>query len=259
MCGVANCFFRSSRERQSLDMEARVYQTQLWLHMVALNAVLLADGQTKNLARTAGTAPAEGHVFRLRATQNPARAGRSGGFLTDHTGSSTLGATCEISGIGTFATDCCRAGLPPYFLSDDLPEREFQESFRLERRHAFQTFLELLLAQSGAVFEVTRFAAPKVYGFDSGFVRALRGWTALRPDDLGQLREHFVLNEMHAVTQSREIRYWRDKRGHEVDFVWAKRGRAPLAIECKKSDVKVTFIGLRELHERLRQCGSAPM
>jgi hypothetical protein len=177
-------------------------------------------------------------------------------------------------------------GLPPYFLSPELPEREFQEwmdaywakdvqeLFRLERRHGFQTFLELLLAQSGGMFEATRFAAPcevsrgtiqnylrlleatfvvhrvrpfssrrqseivaapKVYGFDTGFVCAHRGWTTLRREDLGRLWEHFVLNEIHAVTQRRDVHYWRDKRGHEVDFVWLRRGRPPLAIECKWS------------------------
>ena len=52
---------------------------------------------------------------------------------------------------------------------------------------------------------------------------------------MGYLWKHYVLNEMHGRTQSREIHYWRDKRGHEIDFVWAKRGRAPIAIECKWS------------------------
>ena len=47
--------------------------------------------------------------------------------------------------------------------------------------------------------------------------------------------EHYVLNEMHAHLQSRDIRYWRDKRGHEVDFVLARRKNLPLAIECKWS------------------------
>jgi len=231
-------------------------------------------------------------------------------------------------------------GLPPYFLSAQLPEREFQEwmdaywakdiqeLFRLEGRHSFQTFLELLLAQSGGMFEATKFAAPcevsrptiqnylrlleatfvvhlvrpfssrrqneiisapKVYGFDTGFVCAHRGWTVLRREDLGRLWEHFVLNEIHAVTQRREeIRYWRDKRDHEVDFVWIRRGQPPLGIECKWSadhftpenlqafagqypkaelivvaqdvertyrrrvgEVEVTFLGLRNLAERL--------
>jgi predicted AAA+ superfamily ATPase len=177
-------------------------------------------------------------------------------------------------------------GLPPYFLSPELPERDFQEwmdaywakdiqeLFRLERRVSFQRFVELLLAQSGGIFEATRFAAPcevsrttitnylgvleatavalvvrpfstrrsneiiaapKVYGFDTGFVCAHRGWTHLRPDDLGQLWEHYVLNELTARLQTADLRYWRDKQGHEVDLIWAPRGKSPTAIECKWS------------------------
>jgi hypothetical protein len=45
--------------------------------------------------------------------------------------------------------------------------------------------------------------------------------------------EHFVLNEIHAATQSRSVYYWRDKQKHELDFIWAPRGHAPLAVECK--------------------------
>ena len=41
--------------------------------------------------------------------------------------------------------------------------------------------------------------------------------------------------EVQAHLQSREIRYWRDKRGHEVDFVLARRKQTPAAIECKWS------------------------
>ena len=78
-------------------------------------------------------------------------------------------------------------------------------------------------------------SAPKVYGFDTGFVCAHRGWSELRREDLGVLWEHFVLNELIARTQSGEWRYWRDKAGHEIDFIWQRRGRAPLAIECKWS------------------------
>ena len=175
-------------------------------------------------------------------------------------------------------------GLPPFFLSDSPPEADFQEwlddywakdvqeLFHLERRSSFQRFAELLLAQSGGVFEATAFAgpcevsrttianylkvleatmvvhvvrpfsahrateivsAPRVYGFDTGFVCCHRGWTSLREDDLGPLWEHLVLNEILARLQSREIHYWRDKRGHEVDFVLTPGHRAPLAIECK--------------------------
>ena len=144
----------------------------------------------------------------------------------------------------------------------------------MERRSSFQRFAELLFAQSGGIFEATRFAkpcevsrttisnylnvleatfvvhvirpfsrrrsteivsAPKVYGFDTGFVCFHRGWHELRPEDAGALWEHFVLNEVHSQLQTRRISYWRDKRGHEVDFVYVRRGKAPVAIECKWS------------------------
>jgi hypothetical protein len=177
-----------------------------------------------------------------------------------------------------------RGGLPPFFLSPELPERDFQEwmdafwakdiqeLFRLERRHSFQRFVELLMAGSGGIFEATRFArpcevsrttitnylaaleatfvahvvrpftthspteivsAPKVYGFDTGFVCYYRAWHDLRAEDLELLWEHYVLNELHANLQTRKIQYWRDKQGHELDFVLARRGASPVAIECK--------------------------
>jgi hypothetical protein len=179
-----------------------------------------------------------------------------------------------------------RGGLPPFFLAKTPPERDFQEwmdaywakdiqeLFRLERRSALLKLAELLMVQSGGIFEARKLAAPcgisqstvanylkvleetfvvhvvrpfhthrpreivsapKVYGFDTGFVCYYRGWTTLRPGDMGTLWEHFVLNEMHAAVQSRAVGYWRDKQKHEVDFIWAPRGRQPLAIECKWS------------------------
>ncbi len=195
-------------------------------------------------------------------------------------------------------------GLPPFFLSETLPERDFQEwmdaywakdiqeLFRLERRYSFQRFAELLMAQSGGIFEATSFsrpcevsrstitnylkvleatfvvhvvrpfssdrqseivAAPKVYGFDTGFVCYHRGWDKLRRQDLGHLWEHYVLNELHAQMQSREIRYWRDKRGHEVDFVLAPRGQQPIAIECKWSATDLDERSLRAFWTRYSQ------
>jgi predicted AAA+ superfamily ATPase len=65
-----------------------------------------------------------------------------------------------------------RGGLPPFFLADVVSEHEFQEwmdaywakdiqeLFRLERRHSFQRFAELLLMHGGGIFEATRYAAP---------------------------------------------------------------------------------------------------
>jgi uncharacterized protein len=179
-----------------------------------------------------------------------------------------------------------RGGLPPMFLANESPSREFeewldsfwardiQELFRLERQWSFRRFLELLLTQSGGMFEATRFtapceisrttvanylsvlegtraahvvrpfsthrateivAAPKVYGFDTGFVCHFRGWTELRSEDMGSLWEHLVLNQLHAQTQRQSVCYWRDKRGHEVDFVLPAASGSATAIECKWS------------------------
>lgn len=179
-----------------------------------------------------------------------------------------------------------RGGLPPFFLSKNYPEREFQEwmdeywakdiqvLFRLERRFSFQRFTELLFAQCGGIFEATKFAipcevsrttisnylsvleqtfvmhvirpfssrrateivsAPKVYAFDTGFICHYKGWEKLRNEDLGLLWEHYLLNEIQARLQNRRILYWRDKRHHEVDFVWKKRNKEVIAIECKWS------------------------
>ncbi|MBI2316172.1 MAG: ATP-binding protein [Betaproteobacteria bacterium] len=241
------------------------------------------------------------------------------------TGSSTLGAsrrfrdtltgrkaevwlTPMMSGdlvdFGTTSLDhrFLRGGLPPFFLAPEMPEREVQEwvdsywakdileLFRLERRHSFQRFLELLHVQSGGLFEATRFArdcdvsrtsianylavleatfvvhvvrpfssrrateivaAPKVYGFDTGFVCHYRGIDRLRAEDFGLLWEHYVLNEIHARLQTRAIRYWRDKRGHEVDFILAGRGRPPVAIECKATSTNfdaANLVSFRKQH-----------
>jgi predicted AAA+ superfamily ATPase len=149
--------------------------------------------------------------------------------------------------------------------------------------------VQLILARSGGIFEATEFArlceisrptvttylgvleatgvaqvirpystrrsteivaAPKVYGFDTGFVCYHRGWTALRTDDLGLLWEHFVLNELRAALQGEPIHYWRDKAGHEVDFVLARRGRPPVAIECKWSAAELAVENLRPFRSR---------
>lgn len=162
--------------------------------------------------------------------------------------------------------------------------RDIQELFRLERRTAFLRMLQLLLARSGgifeaaaiaapceisrttvanylSVFEATRVlhvvrpysarhtteivAAPRVYGFDSGMVAAARGWRSLRDEDRGSLWEHLVLGELHAVERPIGIHHWRDKRGHEVDFVVARRGAPPLAIECKWRARSLDTAGLR--------------
>ena len=194
-----------------------------------------------------------------------------------------------------------RGGLPPFFLAVDFPERDFQEwmdaywakdileLFRLERRASFQRLMELLMAQSGGIFEATPLAracevsrttitnyvavleatlvvhrirpfagggaaeivsAPKVYGFDTGFVCYHRGWHELRREDRGPLWEHLVLNELHASMRTREIHYWRSKHGSEVDFVLGRRGGPPTAIECKWSADEFDPAGLKAFRTR---------
>jgi predicted AAA+ superfamily ATPase len=194
-----------------------------------------------------------------------------------------------------------RGGLPPFFLSDTDPAKEYQEwleafwakdileLFRLERRFSFLHFAELLFTQSGGMFEASRFAvacevsrttisnylsmleatyavhllrpfsshrsteivsAPKVYAFDTGFVCFNKGWSSLRPEDLGLLWEHFVLNELQARLETRKIRYWRDKSGHEVDFVLAPTPRRLTAIESKWTTASFDPSGLIAMRRR---------
>jgi predicted AAA+ superfamily ATPase len=78
-------------------------------------------------------------------------------------------------------------------------------------------------------------AAPRVYAFDTGFVCIFRGIARIRSEDRGALWEHLVLNELHANLQQRDVMYWRDKRGLEVDFVLPRRREGQIAIECKLS------------------------
>ena len=93
-------------------------------------------------------------------------------------------------------------------------------------------------------------AAPKVYAFDTGFVCYVKGWRTLRDGDRGVLFEHLVLNEMVAKLSSHKVRYWRDKRGHELDFVIADRGRSPVAIECKWSGAQFDAANLLSFRGR---------
>lgn len=74
---------------------------------------------------------------------------------------------------------------------------------------------------------------PKVYGFDTGFVSFTRGWDTLRPSDCGALWEHLVLESLQALFPYHPIHYWRDKAGHEVDFVLVRQRDEVDAIECK--------------------------
>jgi hypothetical protein len=53
--------------------------------------------------------------------------------------------------------------------------------------------------------------------------------------------------------QSRKINYWRDKRGHEIDFVISKRNQPPIAIECKWSASDFDSRGLKAFRRLYEQ------
>jgi predicted AAA+ superfamily ATPase len=155
---------------------------------------------------------------------------------------------------------------------DSFFARDIQRLFGFRDMNRFNALLEYLLRQSGGQFEVTKTAAalgitrptveshlraleithavtlvrpfhgsgrhelmkqPKVYAFDTGFVSFARGWDPLRPEDLGILWEHLVLEQLQACFPDVPVRYWRDKGGHEVDFVLAHRRDEVDAVECK--------------------------
>lgn len=154
---------------------------------------------------------------------------------------------------------------------DSYFARDVQELFRLEKRSAFLRTLLILMRQSGGLLDVSRVAAeaevsrptitnwlevcqvthaihlirpfarggrreiiaqPKVYGMDTGLVCHARGWDHLRPDDLGVLWEHLVLETLVGAGVPR-VHFWRDKQQREVDFVVPRRRDVVDAIECK--------------------------
>lgn len=155
---------------------------------------------------------------------------------------------------------------------DSFFARDIQRLFGFRDMNRFNALFEYLLRQSGGQLEVTRTATalgitrptveshlaaleitnavtivrpfhggsqgeivkmPKVYGFDTGFVSFARGWDPLRPDDLGYLWEHMVLETLQAAFPDIRIRYWRDKAGREVDFIMVRNREEIDAIECK--------------------------
>ena len=155
---------------------------------------------------------------------------------------------------------------------DSFYARDIQALFGIRRREGFLALLRLILRWSGGLVDYTRLASeselsrptvkahleamavahavhllrpfhgggsreivsrPKCYAFDTGFVTYERGWDILREDDRGVLWEHLVLDELRFGCPDDALFYWRDKAGHEVDFV-IRRGRGRVdAIECK--------------------------
>lgn len=155
---------------------------------------------------------------------------------------------------------------------DSFFARDVQRLFAFRDMNRFNALFEYLLRQSGGQLEVSKTAAalgiarptveshlraleithaitlvrpfhgggrqelvkmPKAYGFDTGFVSFVRGWDPLRPDDYGVLWEHLVLEDLQAHVPDVRVCYWRDKAGHEVDFVLARARGEVDVVECK--------------------------
>lgn len=244
------------------------------------------------------------------------------------TGSSTLGASAKfrdtltgrkrelwltpmlIQELKLFGNEDIRhrflfGGLPSFFEETKLPESDFnewidaywakdiQELFSVGKRYSFQKFCELLLANSGGIFEAGKFTvpcevsrqtisnylsileetfvvqivrpfsthktteiimAPKVYGFDTGFVCFSKGWINLRKEDLGFLWEHVVLNQINGELQTKKINYWRDKKGNEIDFIIPNKNNDSISvIECKFSalNIEASNSGMKDLTKNI--------
>lgn len=175
---------------------------------------------------------------------------------------------------------------------DEYWASDVHELFKIERRASFQTFVEHIFRDSGQVFEATRYAptcgvsrttimnylnvlsktyaahivrpfnskrsteivaAPRVYGFDTGFVAFHNGWDSLRRSDLDPLWRHFVLNEIHSELQTRHLYYWKDKREHSIDFIFARRIHTPTALECCWASTDFDASGLLSFRKQYPQ------
>jgi len=155
---------------------------------------------------------------------------------------------------------------------DSFFARDIQRLFAFRDINRFNALFEYVLRQSGGQLETTKTASalgisrptveshlqaleitqaltlvrpfhgggqgeivrqPKAYAFDTGFVSFARGWDPLRPADRGLLWEHLVVEAFQAKWPDESLRYWRDKTGHELDFV-RTRGRDEVDVyECK--------------------------
>jgi len=154
------------------------------------------------------------------------------------------------------------------FISDSA---DAQELLRAEKADSLMNFIVMLIGRSGEVFDSVDYSrecavsrttinsylslleraglaypvrsfssykpdeiasAPRVYAFDTGFVCHYKGWSGLTDEMKPLLWKHIVLNELIGKLQSRQFYYWRNRRGHQIDILSAKRGIPPLAVIC---------------------------
>lgn len=158
--------------------------------------------------------------------------------------------------------------------ADSFFSRDIQRLFGLRDYTKFNLLFEYLMRQSGGIFEASKAAsalgvsrptvethlaamettgamtilrpffgggrkelvkAPKIYGFDTGFVSFFRGWEPLRQADYGTLWEHAALEWLAAQNPDSKLSYWRDTAGRELDFVIPRSRDAVDVFECKWS------------------------
>ncbi len=155
---------------------------------------------------------------------------------------------------------------------DSYYARDIQELFAIRNRSGFMKLLQLLIRQSGSLVDYSNLSKlsglsrptvkahteaisiahagyflspfyggkrreitkrPKFYAFDTGFVAFVKGWDTIREDDRGLLWEHMVLDELRSRFDSRNIFYWRDKSGREIDFIIPGKRKQIDIVECK--------------------------
>jgi predicted AAA+ superfamily ATPase len=296
------------RVRRVIEEDLEGFLGQGFLGPVVLDEVHRLENPSEVLKIAADHFP----VIRILATGS-STLGASGRFRDTLTGrkrglhlSPVLFSELPTFGVRDVKRRLLHGGLPENLVAANFPEKDYaewidafwardiQELFRLERRTAFLKLLEMLMAQSGSLCELTGMAAPcgvsrqtlvnylkvleetgavhvlrpfsknpqreitampKVYGFDTGFVCYAKGWRELRTEDMGLLWEHLVLDELKARFASNEIFYWRDKQKHEMDFIVARRGSPPVALECKwklQSASKSNFASFASLYPDAR-------
>ncbi|RME58738.1 MAG: ATP-binding protein [Candidatus Dadabacteria bacterium] len=166
---------------------------------------------------------------------------------------------------------------------DSYFARDVQELFGVRNRAGFLKLLTLIFYRSSGILDVTDLAKesglsrptvlshldameishtvfllrpfwgrtereikkrPKIYAFDTGFISHIRGWRDIRDEDRGQLWEVLVLDELLQKTPKRNLYYWRNKSGKEVNFIIDRGDAGVDAIEAK---VQVDSFNVRNL------------
>jgi uncharacterized protein len=154
---------------------------------------------------------------------------------------------------------------------DSYYARDVKELFNIDKRSNFLKLVQILLASNGELVDFSKLATiaelsrptvmnymdaleishviniirpfhggkkrelikqPKIYGFDTGFVAFAKGYKNLRPDDMGLLWENMVLDLLLSAGLSNVLRFWRDEKKNEIDFI-LNNGSSITAIECK--------------------------